>query len=227
MIKFKELIEDLGNPIYNPNEQNYDKYTPKKYKPQYVNNIRLHKKPELTPDEKNSIDHYTKAGYVNMNKFHRGEELHDFGPAPMWAEHSDLDKIEERSAHLDSAIAKHTTNVPIHVWRGIDDDAVKKLKLGKNKIIHDPGYVSTSVSQNIASTSFKNPVRDQHHIMSIRVPKGSKAVYMNQHSKRNVDEHEVLLPRGSKFRYSHTTEHTHKYGYPVFVHHLEHIPEKS
>ena len=54
---------------------------------------------------------------------------------------------------------------------------------------------------------------------------------MNQSKlSSNSGEQEVLLPRNSKFKYTHTTIHqpdSADFKNPITVHHFEHIPEAS
>lgn len=236
MKTFKQLIESywgnsggyigLGKSDFNPDERYFDRYSPKSHVPDYVKKVTLHSKPELNDHEKGALHEYVKSGYQDINHFHRKGKVKE---AEYYRKQAlTVDEVHAHTKHLDSAIAKHVTKAPIHVWRGIHKDAVKDLKLGKNKIVHDKGYVSTSVAPHIASGNFTDPKENHRHVMSIRVPTGSHAIYMKQHRMGDADEHEVLLPRGSRFQYSHSTEHTSKSGNIKYtVHHVTHIPEKD
>jgi hypothetical protein len=127
--------------------------------------------------------------------------------------------IKNKTKHLDSAIGKHITLYDAHVWRGI----THKLKAKKGDIIQDKGYTSTSFRPNAAMAFLDMENNLRHHLIHIKIPAYSRAVYM--HHNNSSEEQEVLLPRGSKFKYLGKEKHPR---YPnITVHHLEHIPEES
>ena len=65
-------------------------------------------------------------------------------------------------------------------------------------VLHDKGYPSTSLSQEVASEGY-----GVHGVVAeIRVPAGSRAVYLEMPGFHDHDyrEYELLLPRDSDFR---------------------------
>jgi hypothetical protein len=189
-----------------------------------LNNLahRLHDKQDLSWDEKGNVSHYTGNGYENINHYlrHGGKEWTEDNPE------------EEMIPHIDSAIAKHKTKEDAIVYRGISrrepsfiDNGEEGKDPKRGQIIHDKGYVSTTLDgRNKQSASIiGNAVHNKYsiHIAKIRIPKGSNALAINQHGiSVNPHEHEVLLPRGSKFKYLRKTKHDSG----VTIHHLELLP---
>jgi hypothetical protein len=187
---------------------------------------KLHKAKKLNQRETAVVDEYTGGLYRNLNAHHRGnEEL-----SPRHGNYDTIpDYLNKKTEHLDSAIAKHKTEHPIHVWRGIKH----KIEANPGDTFHDKGFVSTSINP-IVTDSFGGSANEFHggtHVLHIKIPKGSKALYPNKYPDTNPNsgEHEVILPRNSKFRYEGSEEHkgTTNYGTKLkyIVHHLTHLPE--
>lgn len=182
----------------------------------------LHDPVELGDHLKGSLRNYTSSGYHPINAHHRGL------PYPGWVSMPKED-IEKHSGNIDKAIAMHKTKDDAHVWRGLHHDIAKGFKQGEHYI--DKGYSSTTLSPD-SSVFFgiHDPDTKLTHIAHIKLPKGSNALHLNQqHASNSTREHEVLLPRGSKFKYegSETVKDKHREGpYSTFmIHHLTHLPE--
>jgi hypothetical protein len=155
-------------------------------------------------------------------------------------------KVSDHIKNIDSVLSKHTTMKPATVWRGLAGlsnthevpNQLNAMKPGDT--FHDKGFVSTTVepytADSFSRTYHKNPndiTKMERHFAKIHIPKGSKALYLNSH-KRDLGigyEHEVLLPRGSKFRYEGKTVHpTSLHGYQNYdedhIHHLTYLGDK-
>jgi hypothetical protein len=195
----------------------------------------LHAPAKLTPEEHHAIKQYTSTEYAVINRYHRTGKL----PDNLHYNIPDEEKIKDFSGRIDSAIAKHKTTKGIHVYRGITPEDGNSFKKGKRYT--DKGFVSTSLDPGTAHFfSTMDFLPGTGHVVHIKVPKGSKALYMNQQNLTSAHEaeHEVLLPRNSKFRYegSENVEHEDKMAtkhdgtHPIIkytLHHLTHIPEKE
>jgi hypothetical protein len=182
----------------------------------------LHQRHNFTHDEFTSVNAYIGAnnlpennmfkGYRAINGHLRGT-LHSDATLPSFhLKNLDKNLLDKHISNLDSAIAKHTTEHPIHLWRGFHRDA-RVQDLTPGDIFHDKGFVSTTTDPSYAKQM-------RHVVAHIKVPKGSKALAVNKYHFDNDWEHEVLLPRNSKFRYEGYTDHG-----TTRIHHLEHIPE--
>lgn len=176
---------------------------------------------ELNQNERKAVQHYTGSLHEELNNFHRGKET--FSP-------EDQESLRDSSRHMDNAIHKHITTKPIHVWRGI----VHKADIGSfngnpGDIIHDKGYVSTSVNPKVATNFLKY---ETPHLFHIKVPAGSHAIIPDHH-KIPVPRHEqeLILPRNSKFRYEGTSTEILKNELGIraahIIHHLTHIPDSE
>jgi hypothetical protein len=148
---------------------------------------KLHDPQELSDIEKNHLSYYTGPGHLLVNDHLRG--IRTFSDPDI---HKDISQIS-------NAIGKHSTKHDVHVWRSYHD--IKDLGLKKGDIFHDKGFVSTSLRNNHSS-------HIHTHIMHIKVPKGSNAMYLNQEKTSSYpDEHEVLLQKGAKFKYHGAKTH--------------------
>ena len=219
MLKFKEYLNNyLGTT--DPNTEDWHGPAREKLKEQAGT---LHRPGKLSKDEISSVKNYSEFGYSPINNHHRGlpiktEDILDYPERT----------IKHHTKHLDSAISKHATQNPIHVWRGITQDVVDNFKKGRHHI--DKGYVSTTI--NPSSAAFfagSNKSFTHQHIAHIKVPKGSKALYLEQQGlTHNPGEHEVLLPRNSRFHYEGSeevkkTDNANEDSW--MVHHFTHIPK--
>lgn len=102
---------------------------------------------------------------------------------------------------LDSAIAKAQVTDPMTVYRGMHETRLGSLKVGD--VMTDKGFVATSTAEHTAS-NFAAASDAMHHgggaIVEIHVPRGAHALSVDPVGGTHNDEHEVLLPRDSKFR---------------------------
>lgn len=177
---------------------------------------------KLSDDEKRSGSYYTYGGKETTPDGHKNINDHLRGKFKLF-HRIPKDVLNDHVKNIDSLIDKHTLNHNTHVWRGITNKAVKKFGIGKkDHILHDKGFVSTSMDPEQAR-KFSNGIEKSDslkpdHLVHIRLPKGTKAAYLHN-SIGYGDEHEVLLPRDSRFKYSHTTQDhdglikTHHYDY--------------
>lgn len=189
------------------------------HREQYTRSMKIHNKSPITADEHRSTEYYGRNGHAHINNHLRGKRTI-----------SNLligkDTLEDHKNNIDSIVNKHSLNHNTHLWRGMRNSAIRKFKVGKdNHVLHDKGFVSTSLNPSVAR-DFSSPNDKNHHLIHIKVPKGSKALYMNKHGTGNheYNEDEVLLPRDSKFKYSHSTKDDLN---NIHVHHYDYIAPES
>jgi HK97 family phage portal protein len=132
---------------------------------------------EATDDEYNAADTYAGGEYAAINN-----GLRRNGGRPAKA---DAKTVRD----LDSLLDKGEVREGVVAWRGIDRGA----NLSPGDVIHDHGYVSTSLYRGTAE-KFADKA-----LLRINVPKGSKAGYLDALTEGG-GEQELLLPRGSRFR---------------------------
>lgn len=150
----------------------------------------------LSTQEKTALKAYSSepfdelsTNYIDMNNHLRGKDK------------SPSKETRQAIKQVDAAIAKGDVQQETTVFRGfpprvLGDDPSKMI----GKTITDKAYTSTSLSERVAG-QFGNTVAE------IRIPKGAKAGLMDATlSKADLKqlgrdpEHELLLPRNSKFR---------------------------
>ena len=184
---------------------------------------KIHSTGDSNIDELTSLGSYARSGHEDINSYHR-KGLENFSNGI--SEDSRIKKIQSHTKNLDSLLNKHKTNHDLHVWRGVTIPAAKEMELGKHQVFHDKGYVSTSLDPSRSHrfiTGFV-PKVVENHVMHIKIPTGSKGLYVPKENPITKDEHEFLLPRNSKFRYDGSEVYKHKAG-NIRIHHLTHIPE--
>jgi hypothetical protein len=142
--------------------------------------------PTLTPKEQETITYYQgDKGYIAINESLRK------GNAP-----------GEHAKRLDSAIAKFKSAGELKVYRGIGNtltrqlkDAVRDREEGDPPITFvDKGFVSSSTSKKVAEKFSKNTI-------TLTIHEGANMLPIAD--REHANEHEVLLPRGTKFQIDH------------------------
>ena len=197
------------------------------------NHLHSHKA-TLTPEEFKSLSTYAKdtnnanspqTAYQSINNYHRG----------IGVNHDSLQRmVKEHTKNLDSALS--ITQHHLHSWRGLvgmsENHGVpsefSKLKPGDT--FHDKGYVSTTAYPQTArgfGSQYSERGLEGVHMAHIKIPKGSKAIALNTYKAGHYHEHEVLLPRNSKFHYDSKEELLNAHGMKTTIHHLTHIPESE
>jgi phage portal protein BeeE len=128
------------------------------------------------------LDKYSGSGFARINNGLRRNE-------------GNLEKVEQVKAVLaiDRALQKGSVPEDTMVYRGIKNrDLVDKLNVGDE--FSDHGFVSTSLHRKVGEKFGKEAV------LEIKVPKGARALAFDAIWRGGNAEHELLLPRGSKFK---------------------------
>lgn len=129
------------------------------------------------------------------------------------------DPNHPHAKHLDDLIKSNPNPRERHVLTGVHFDPREKLINGH---LHTRGFLSTTGARTpenahafanrktsvpaksvLFGKGVKLSTRNPKHIMRIRLPKGSRATDISDHST-NPHENETLIHRGSKLKYSHT-----------------------
>ncbi len=145
--------------------------------------------PSFTRGERTALLDYSENEYRSIN--------HDLAQG----------KISKQAKLISSAIKKNTTSHDIFVHTGLKFNPTQYQIDKKTSIrLHFPAFLSTSLIPNVTKdftikteTGIKN-IPYEHHILTIKVPKGSHALYINHASDNYNNEHEkeVLLHHGAK-----------------------------
>ena len=138
---------------------------------------------KYSADEQAGIIKYAGSGYSTINNGLRRND-------------GDIEKVQQKKAvaALDKAMQRGAVPEDTVVYRGVKTQAmVSKLKVGDE--FQDHGFVSTSLHKKVGEKFGKEAV------IEITVPKGAKAIAFDSvFTGGHMGEHELLLPRGSKFK---------------------------
>ena len=148
----------------------------------------------LTEKQKEAIDMYTSGESLWINNYLRDRNMTSLNTAQK-------NKMKLYSKHINDLInisplsKKNTT-----VYRGAEAmfENWKELKLGSELLFTEKGIISTSFSRKVALDFIEED--DNCCLLVLRLPKGTKGLYLNTLSAfRDLEEDELLLPHGSKF----------------------------
>ncbi len=147
----------------------------------------------LTKEERDACYYYTRSVHHPVNRYLRGLSKHEETVARPWI------------ISLDSALTKAPRiNKAVTLYRGFSSKEIYKKRWRAGQIFTDPGYLSTSHSQQ-AILRFANEYYSRDDI-----PNESHRVYLEIHAlagtplavlgtiSDNHYEDEVILPRGSR-----------------------------
>lgn len=130
---------------------------------------------------------------------------------------------EKLTPHLDAAIQRHKTPHKLSLWAGTKYDP---RKVAKDKIVHHPGYLSTSLdpdtARSFAKTFWKNKKDSTYekHVLKFKIPKGHIGAFVD-HISKNEGEHEFILPCGLNLRHKYTLKNVLSDGDTINEHHME------
>lgn len=162
----------------------------------------------LSPEEKEAVAEYGHGGKSSHNSlFGLGvaetinKYLREFG--------GDTGKFNNESKrlieNLDGAISKSEADENVIAFRGLDLRGVLEnlgiesghVKELEGRVIRDHGYVSTSISEEVAKGFCGG---NTSAVLHIKIPKGSRVLFLDSMKDKYKGEAEALLPRGSSFR---------------------------
>lgn len=143
----------------------------------------------LSPAQRDTINHYSVAGYGEMNRKLRRREA-----APINGSNSTQEQVRQHIKNLYESM--HPLKEDTVVYRGTGFDG-SKLPVGQP--FRDQGFVSTSLSAKVAQD-------DGAFISSILLPKGTKVAYgvydiMSTTAQyKGRKEYEIILPPNTAFK---------------------------
>ena len=148
----------------------------------------------LTEKQKEAIDMYTSGESLWINNYLRNRNMNSLNTA-----HKKKMKLYSTLINdliNSSPISKKETKV----YRGAEAmfDNWKELKSGTELLFTEKGIISTSFNRKVALDFIEED--DNCCLLVLRLPKGTKGLYLNTLSAfRDLEEDELLLPHGSKF----------------------------
>lgn len=184
-------------------------------------NSKLQEHHKYLPSQREALETYTRdSSPINEH---------------LWDAHIHKKPIESDfgiyAGHLDHAIHENKAPHDFHVYSGVPSDP--RERMNKEKIVHHPAYLSTSLAHQTARGFAKavdhkskivpnpnyetmkalNPKlnigKDMHenhfnkHVLRIKVPKGHPGAYVERITDHN-GEYEHILPRGLNLKHTGT-----------------------
>src|ERR1700722_229013 len=156
--------------------------------------------------------HYGK----NVNQHSRTVSTYTAGDSKdinhaLWTRHT-TGNSEYRN-HMPSMIDNHIGNLhdmttsqktpePLTVHSKVEYDP--REKMNSKGIVHHPAFMSTSIDPKYVKKFRANG--DEHHMLSIDLPKGSPGAYIGGVSEY-PEEREFLLPKGQNIKIHRTENH--------------------
>lgn len=144
------------------------------------------------------ITDYTGSDHYDINKHMRG------APPPPITDQAIIDKAERNAGLVNNAIYDAPSlsnditvyrgcgNSTLNIKPGTEIDELDSTLAGNS--FRDGGIISTSISATEASR-----FEDSGVVLAVKVPKGSKALYVDDIST-HTGEREVLLPMDTEFK---------------------------
>lgn len=163
----------------------------KKKTPKYVISDLAEQTSKLNTDYLDALDAYTNNGaFSPVNAELRGVARKD----SMMDDFFDLGDdsagyIGQLIDDLDAAIDKQRTMTEMTLYRGVESGSLSDLKRGT--VITDKGYMSTTVNPTVAEE-----IANGGDVLRISYPYNRPALYVDALPDINLNQSEVLLPRG-------------------------------
>ena len=145
---------------------------------------------KLTEEEISDLNGYTLTDFLDLNEYLANKRVRSI---------SDFNKeqLNSKIKNIDSAMNKSIINDNMLVYKGTDNSLFSDLKTGDELEI--PIYYSTTIKSGITEKFARH--HNDPAILEIRVPKGTKGIYMSDVFNENgINEFEVLLNRNLKYK---------------------------
>ncbi len=167
----------------------------------------------LDKDEEYNITDYLNEGYEYINHVLREKPISEQERRRALRPEHVLETIK----FIDRAIAKGKTTKEFVCYRSIIDKDTSDIAVS-GAVFQDKAFVSTSLSKKTAESYIQHNIRITKRndiiplLLKIKIPAGSRVAY-------NKLEHELVLPRDSRFRVESVTEQNGvKYAEAVLLH---------
>jgi hypothetical protein len=144
----------------------------------------------LTRDEYNLLRSYCSTGYNVINGMLRSGKTRD--------------ALEESWVQqIDAVMARNKTDRAVTAFRAASSPELRAVfdrALAGNvgAVIHDRAYVSTGLQMNEPDRIHAREKGDDKVMLEVQVPAGTPSMYLEHVA--HMGEHELLLPRDSKFK---------------------------
>lgn len=200
MIKFSQIFEEVKIP-----EDHIDENDPKfheKLSKKLIEDQHIH------PDDRFYLKSFTTDADYNL---HHEDNLHNAHASSRQLnkdliEHGEPKRLIDKRMH--EAIMNNVSPAKreFHLYSGTRINFGKLAKQSKDEILYSPAHISASSALHIAEDHIRkihNNNKKDHHIVHIHVQRGDPYLHIS-HLSRYEDEHETVVPSGTKLKYSHS-----------------------
>lgn len=177
---------------------------------------------KITEDEHSYVSDYTDGDEGGTHSHEIAMHLiknHKEGKPPT----HNMDDYHKDMHHTISNLANQKLGKEVHLYSGVGFNPRAAANRSKDKVIHLPAHISAShdvdIAHSFASINVGNNVTSAQHIIHIHAKATDKGYHVGEHSLA-PEEHETIIPAGTKLKYSHTTVHKDDNGMKVHVHHF-------
>jgi len=140
--------------------------------------------------EKDAVDNYTDGGHNTLNPLLYGNSTDSPQVQEMYRKDIQL---------IDSAMDKFSLDRNLVAYSGTKAKHYIDWNVGDEKTI--PAYLSTTLKPKIAKSFYDDAKKQSEPLMiEVRVPKGTKCLYVGDNTKYIEREDELLLGRGLKYK---------------------------
>lgn len=160
----------------------------------------------LTDIEKESISEYAKSGHFYNKQLRAGNDKFEYkgidGKTGTW------DRSVEALKHLDNSFARASLARNVDAYRVVDNDFYSELEKHVGGTFTDKAFVSTTASTAYAEAyaqdfmMLKGETIKGVKRVTVKMPRGSKALPIAHVDKGWEKQSEVLINRGSSFSVS-------------------------
>jgi len=178
------------------------------------------------PGARFQLDPYRLKASDNLTAAER-DAVAKYGEAALyWNNVHGTPEAEPTRKLIDAAIGKSELADNATLYRGvaIPTEIFEKSYKPGSIIEGSPGYVSTSARKDVAERFIEDYQRGETPVfMEMRVPRGRSAMHLETDPVAEAElggpQHEVLLPRGSKFKVESIQERSNGVQHVVLVPH--------
>jgi hypothetical protein len=159
------------------------------------------------------------------------DDVHHLKGYTRWSARLNKDLIQQRdlepaSKNIHEAIMRNAKSIghKVTLYSGTGPHDFSKLAMmSRDAVLHCPAHISATHDRNIADEFAFHGAKTAKHMIAIHMKPSDKALHVSRISA-SPDEHETIVPAGTRLKYSHTEEasmsNPNFEGKPVKVHHF-------
>jgi SPP1 gp7 family putative phage head morphogenesis protein len=161
-----------------------------------------------------ALSSYKSSGYKDINKYLRKDRDWDFEDPSPRGQAVSKERTDGRIAQLDRLMSESRLVDDVHLYRGFTPTKDFDFDSMQDFVFQDKGYVSSSTDMGMAEIFAREAAEETDNkaaIFRIRATKGQSAIAVESRlGYDSLNEGELLLPRGTTFRFTGNKDMTKK-----------------